>query len=230
MSRKIKHRLIVPGTASVIQTGILRIIVRRIAARPAASVFFPEGCVIRIGISDRNPGAFPVKDAERSRLIRRCTDVADHRRLALHRRRISVHQILRAGKTICKAVAVLCRIAVGCLCDIDIFSVGVLNIFCNCLHIFHRSIPVRIIGQTEQIVIHAGILQIGSPGVHFLVILNIGIMNGNLDIFSVILCNLTHRTASRCNQIHDRIDILLACHAVVDLVADLHHSDIDTRV
>ena len=75
MSGEVEHGLIVPGASAEILSGILWIITACITAGPTAAVFFPDGRIISIGGTDRDPGTFPVEDAFGTGLAGSRTDI-----------------------------------------------------------------------------------------------------------------------------------------------------------
>ena len=107
MTVKIKHCLVVPRASAVIFSGILRVIIGRIAARPAASELLPDRGVVRCRLADRNPCAFPVEYAKCACLACRRADIAHHACLSLNRRRITVNQIIDTDKAVGASVAIL---------------------------------------------------------------------------------------------------------------------------
>ena len=75
MSGEVEHGLIVPGASAVILSSILWIITACITAGPTAAVFFPDGRIVSICRTYRDPGAFPVEDTFSTGLIGCRTDI-----------------------------------------------------------------------------------------------------------------------------------------------------------
>ncbi len=146
MSVKVEHRLIIPRTASVIQSCVLRVIIRRKAARPAASVFLPDCRIIHSRLANRNPCSFPVENTKHTDIICRLADITDHGSLTLYGCRIAFNQIVGTLKAVPASVSILRSITIRCLCDHNLFAVIFLNICRNGLHILIRAVPERIIG------------------------------------------------------------------------------------
>ena len=230
MSCKIKHCLIIPWTAAIIESGIIRVIICRIAACPATSVLLPKSGIIRVFASNRNPCSFPVKYTDHTNFVCIGTDVADHGRLALYGCSISVYRTFNTVKTVRKSVSILCCICIGCLGDHHLLAIFIHNIFGNILHILVRSIPERIVGKAKDIIIHIVLFQVCCHRINLVIVCNVGIMKCYQNIFVVICGALTDCLASCCQQFHHRRHIRFIRHSVVDLITNLNHSDINACI
>ena len=147
--------------------------------------------------SHRNPGSFPIEYARYSHLICSCTDISDHGCLTLNSRSIAIYKrILGSIKTVSKSVSIFRSIAIGGLCNNYLFAVILHNILCYILHVFHGSIPVRVIRKSKNIVIYFFLFQTCCNGINLLIVLNIGIMENHLDVFFILFRNLSNRFAS----------------------------------
>ena len=154
MSGEIKHCLIIPRASAVILSGILRIVIGSVAACPAAAVFFPNSGIVSICGTYRDPGAFPVEDAFSTGFAGCCTDIPYFICLSLNTGGIAFCKIVGSLHVVGGSVAVFCGIAISIFSDIYLFAISIPDMD-NCVfQIIHGSMPARIEGETDNIVIN----------------------------------------------------------------------------
>ena len=158
MPFKIKECLIIPRASAIIFAGIQRIIHLGETARPSASMFLPDLGIALIVASHRNPCALPVENAKRSCLGGVCNDIPDAGSLSLHGYRIILQCIFRRH-TVTEIISILTRVQITGFQNAGFFSVLLLDFCKHGGHVIHGSMPVRIIRNSKNVVIHIIILQ-----------------------------------------------------------------------
>ena len=159
-------------------------------------MLFPEFLVILITVADRYPCSFPVKHAECTCFIGICHNIPDHLCLPLRIGRISGQCFFRSH-TVSEPVSIRIRRQISGLQHTGLHTVLRVDIFQHIPHILHRAMPVRIIGDTEYIVIHAMRFQLlrffHRPGR----IIHLRVMNGDLYPQLVLRIKLPDRCGGR---------------------------------
>ena len=174
-SVSVKHGLIIYSRTTVPYACIIRIILTGITGCPSGTICLPQififfyPGIIGItfqpgGIPHCDPRRLPVIHSETSGLADRGYDIPDTVRLSLLTELVGSHiVILPHTYCIIMSVRIIQRIGIARLCYHHIFSVLFTHRLELALQILQSTVPVRIIGRCQDIVIHIIILKSFRP-------------------------------------------------------------------
>ncbi len=147
----------------------------------------------------------------------------------MYGRAVGVDQVAFAD-AVAGAVSVLRRITVGSLGNECFFSVLVPDVFHDIFDVLKGSVPVRIVGEGKDVIVYLKGGELVQDRVDLVMILGVGVVEGDLDLPAVALGDLADGLAPGAHEFCHVGDLRLARHAVVGLVPDLHHADVHAAV
>ena len=183
------------------------------------------------------PVRLPIEQAEAApvrHLRQPLHDGAQARGLPLHAGLEAADALLLAAVAVRRAVEVLIRIAKGRLGDDHILAVALAHIVDIFLHGIERAVPERIVAEADDIVVIRRMrFQHVKETAEQRVVAAIRQVNHDLDL----LVRIAHGPFARGDEAAEFLSAILRGqlprrpkHAVLDLVADLHHLGLLARL
>ena len=228
VSLRVEQRLIVAGTAAVIEAGIVGVVVRSVGACPSGAVGFPEGTLFCLRLTgDGDPCRLPVKyaDGAAAQIGHGLDHVGQLPRLPLHGEGVGLFIGQLLSDAVAAAVGILNGIGIGGLRDHDLFAAAVYDRLKLRFQIFQRTVPEGIVGGGEHVIVHA--VHIQRRGIMPIFLrLRVGVVDGDQDIGVRVPDGFCRGRHQRVLSGHGSF----SAEAVRRLVAHLNHADGHARI
>ncbi len=155
MPARVKEGLVVDGRAAVILAGVIRIVLPRIARRPAGAELLPELAVLLPALgADRDPCALPVAHADAVRHLAHGLDyLSDGVCLTLDGIGVILCRVSPVAHGVPAEIGILPGVSVARLHYKYLLTVGLADVREDFLKIIVRSVPEGVVGRGENVVI-----------------------------------------------------------------------------